>query len=55
MSGEQSDRYSSHSFRVGATATWISKGASDVRLRQLGRWHSNAVDRYIRGEVKHDF
>lgn len=40
--------FRSHSFRIGA-ATWLAhKGVSHERIKQLGRWSSNAFRHYIR-------
>ena len=40
-------------FRIGAASHWAQKGFSEVQIRKMGRWLSNAMDRYIRGDVKH--
>ena len=51
--GEDADRYSSHSFRIGSATLWAHQGKSDAQMRQLGRWNSNALDKYIREPVDH--
>ena len=53
LAGEQCRAYSAHSFRIGAASYWASKGLSDVQIRRLGRWRSDAMVRYIRGDVVH--
>jgi len=39
--------YSGHSFRRGAASTAMDMGLSKQEIRTLGRWHSDALDRYI--------
>jgi hypothetical protein len=41
-------RYKSHSFRIGAASYAAEKGMSDAQIRTLGRWKSNAFQKYIR-------
>ena len=48
FSGLQGERYTSHSFRIGAASFMACKGASDFQIRQAGRWSSNAFLTYIR-------
>ena len=45
--------YSAHSFRIGAATHWFSKNFSEQRIRQLGRWSSNAFLSYIRSFINH--
>lgn len=52
--GEQNAHFSSHSFRIGAATHWANEGKSDLQIRRLGRWRSDAMLRYIRGIVNHD-
>ncbi|XP_062614099.1 uncharacterized protein LOC134275823 [Saccostrea cucullata] len=40
--------YKGHSFRIGAATEAARLGFSESYIQQLGRWHSNAVQRYIR-------
>ena len=44
----QNDCYKSHSFRIGAASCAASKGLSEDRLKQLGRWESKAYKSYVR-------
>ena len=46
--GFNTNRYTSHSFRIGAASAMAAKGASDAQIRQAGRWSSNAFLSYIR-------
>lgn len=41
-------RYLSHSFRIGAATQAALDGVTDSKIRQLGRWRSDAFRRYIR-------
>ena len=41
-------RYTSHSFRIGGASFLASQGASEIQIRQAGRWASNAFMAYIR-------
>lgn len=40
--------YKSHSFRIGACSYAMELGKSDLQIRTLGRWNSNAFLKYIR-------
>ena len=48
-----SERYSSHSFRIGAATHWVNIGLSDNQIMRMGRWHSNALLGYLRGTIVH--
>ena len=48
FSGLQSERYKSHSLRIGGASYYASLGYSDSQIRLLGRWGSNAFIKYIR-------
>ena len=41
-------RYSSHSFRIGAASAAAAAGIPDWRIQALGRWSSDCYKRYIR-------
>ena len=53
MIGENPESFSSHSFRIGAATSWAQQGVSDIQMRQLGRWKSNALNKYIRDSIDH--
>ena len=46
--GVESQRYSSHSFRIGAASAAAAAGIPDWRIQTLGRWSSDCYRRYIR-------
>lgn len=41
-------RYKGHSFRIDAASFAADQGFSDTQIRLLGRWKSNAFQKYIR-------
>lgn len=43
-----SSKYKGHSFRIGAATAAAEKGWSDAKIRDMGRWKSNAFRKYIR-------
>ena len=46
--GYPRERLGAHSLRVGgATALWVSSGGNADLVKRLGRWKSDAVDRYL--------
>nr|XP_055059785.1 uncharacterized protein LOC129443304 [Misgurnus anguillicaudatus] len=48
QSGFPTERFSSHSFRIGAATTAAQKGLSQHQIQALGRWSSDAFQSYIR-------
>ena len=45
--GAQCDKFSSHSFGMGAATTAAAKGLSDSTIQTLGRWKSNSFKHYV--------
>ena len=48
VAGMDSSKFKTHSFRIGAATSSILRGATHEQVRQMGRWHSDAFQRYIR-------
>jgi hypothetical protein len=46
--GCNSKNYKGHSFRIGTASTAISMDISDDRIQIMGRWHSDAFNKYVR-------
>ena len=50
--GMDSTSYAGHSLRIGAATTAASVGLQDCMIKSLGRWRSNAYQRYVRPACK---
>ena len=48
QAGLDGSQYAAHSFRIGAATTAKEAGISDVHIKMLGRWKSNAYQLYVR-------
>lgn len=48
MSLGSSAGYSSHSFRIGAASHCLRKGFTKAKIQEMGRWRTNAVEKYFR-------
>ena len=46
--GLDAAEFNGHSFRIGAATTAASKGMEDCMIKTLGRWESDAYQRYIK-------
>ncbi|XP_056019237.1 uncharacterized protein LOC130054234 isoform X2 [Ostrea edulis] len=46
--GLDTNKYQSHSFRIGAATTAAASGSSDIQIQNMGRWKSSAFKKYIR-------
>ena len=48
LAGFDQKRIKSHSFRIGAATTAAGLGFSEDQITRMGRWRSEAVQKYIR-------
>ena len=46
-SGIDADKFSGHSFRIGAASTAAARGVEDSLIKTLGRWESSAYLLYV--------
>ena len=46
--GVDASDFNGHSFRIGAATTAASRGMEDSMIKTLGRWESDAYQRYVR-------
>ena len=51
--GINPDIYANHSFQIGAATVAHIKGIEDSTIMTLGRWKSNAYQRYVRIPQEH--
>ena len=51
--GKDISKFSSHSFRIGAATYWSNIGFSELQIKRMGRWKSNAIFKYLRGPINH--
>lgn len=48
LAGVNTSEFNGHSFRIGAASAAAARGMEDSLIKTLGRWESNAYQRYIR-------
>ena len=46
--GLQASQYNTHSFRIGAATSVKEAGVSDIYVKKLGRWQSDAFQQYVK-------
>ncbi len=49
--GLSQTKYKLHSFRIGRATMWAQLGYNEIQIKAMGRWFSNAYQRYIRDLV----
>lgn len=52
--GLDNKHFNSHSFRIGVASYWLASGYTDIQIKQMGRWRSDAVLKYLRGSINHN-
>ena len=48
LAGADASDFNGHSFRIGAASTAAANGMEDSLVKTLGRWESDAYQRYIK-------
>ena len=46
--GMEASNFNDHSFRIGAASTAAARGMEDCMIKILGRWESDAYQRYVK-------
>ena len=46
--GKRPSSYNTHSFRIGKATDMAKAGCTDLQIKLTGRWHSQALQRYIK-------
>ena len=50
--GYVSEKFASHSFRIGAASTAAKAGIDEATIKAMGRWRSDAYQTYVRGPLE---
>ena len=45
------DVFNTHSFRIGRATLWAKQGYSSSQIQHMGRWSSDAFEKYIRPDI----